>query len=99
MPHCLVDSSTECDTFLVDLDGNGRDEVIIDDHTQLIVMTADATGTWRRVGHLVGPGECSQVKQALRAGKFEAEAPQWSDLKVGDARLEVLSPLAIGDCP
>jgi len=99
VPHCLVDSSAECDAFLVDLNGNGRDEVIIDDHTQMIVMTADAKGTWSRVGHLVGRGQCSKVTQALRAGKFEAEAPQWSDLKVGDARLEVIGPLAIGDCP
>lgn len=99
LPHCLADRSAECDAFLVDLNGNGQDEVVIDDHTQMIVMTADAKGAWHRVGHLGGPSECGKIRQALRAGKFEAEAPQWSDLKVGETRLALISPAAIGDCP
>lgn len=99
LPRCLADSSAECDAFLVDLNHNGRDEVILDDHAQMIVMAVGAQGTWSRIGHLVGPGQCKKLKEALRAGSFEAATPQWSDIKVGDMRFELAAPLGGADCP
>ena len=99
LPRCLADSSAECDAFLVDLNGNGRDEIILDDHAQMTVMTADVHGNWSRVGRLIGTSECKELKEALRAGKFVAAAPQWSDLKVGEIRLELAQPFAAVDCP
>jgi len=99
LPRCLADSSADCDAFLVDLNRNGRDEIILDDHAQMIVMTADAQGRWSRVGRLAGPSQCKELKEALRAGKFGAAAPRWSDLKVGEMRLELAQPFATIGCP
>jgi hypothetical protein len=98
LPRCLADASAGCDAFLLDLNRNGQDDIILDDYAEMIVMTADKQGRWSRVGHLVGPTQCKELKDELHAGKFEAAAPQWSDVKVGAMRLELAEPLAGADC-
>ncbi len=99
LPRCLADASARCDAFLLDLNRNGHDEIVLDDHAQMIVMTTDAQGQWGRVGRLVGPNQCQTLKDALRTGKFEAAIPQWSDIKVGDMRFELTAPPGTIDCP
>ena len=99
LPRCLADSSAECDAFLVDLNRNGRDEIIMDDHRQMIVMSTDDEGKWIRIGHLTGPNRCREIRQALRAGKFETAAPRWDDLKVGEVRFALANRFATSECP
>ena len=100
LPSCLVEASHKCEAFLLDLDGDGREEaVILDPPTVMVVMAEDGHGAWRRAGQFDGPVHCSAVRDALRAGKYETVAPTWHDLQVSGLRLRFTQPMDAAKCP
>ncbi|HEX7968969.1 MAG TPA: DUF4153 domain-containing protein [Stellaceae bacterium] len=100
LPSCLVEASHKCEAFLLDLDGDGREEaVFLDPPTLMVVMAEDGHGAWRRAGQFDGPVHCSAVRDALRAGKYETAAPTWRDLQVSGLRLRFTQPMDAAKCP
>lgn len=91
MPGCLVRNAT-CEAVLVDLDGDGHDEILLfnlpaDPGT---AFQSDGEGRWNILGTLGNSG-CPGVREALRAGKFEAVTPAMKEVEVAGQRVIVNS--------
>lgn len=79
----------ECDAALIDLDGDGQDEVILwarpSGETSVFKLDGDR---WKHVGSLEA-GLCGGVREAMRQGKFELMAAPFKDILVSGNRLRV----------
>lgn len=88
-PQCLTGAAAPCCAILADLDGDGRNEVLLGAPYRFEAYRREAAG-WRLAGLLVGPF-CQDAKDALRDGRYAIAAPLWKDLMIGGRRF-VLNP-------
>ncbi len=86
-----VANAERCDGFLLDMDGDGVDEVLLADDTSIWVYKVGPGGKWAPLGTL--DEMTPQVRNSLRAGTFAAVASPWKDLQAGQKRLR-FSPAA-----
>lgn len=97
-PDCLHSAERVCDAFLLDVNGDGRPEVLLfqlakpdgkarqgrDDN---LVLTEDAQGGWTAYATLSMPNlVCKEVGERLAAGKLTALAPALADIGIGGER-------------
>jgi hypothetical protein len=94
MPACLTVQGALCDARFADLDGDGKDELILypaigQYPITPFVFAEDAGGHWTVVGTLNVPSSCSAAGTALRGGPLAIVAPQqrWHDLEAGGTRV------------
>ncbi len=80
-----VARAQDCDGFLIDLDGDGIDEVVLANADTLWVYQVGPAGLWQPVGHLLGID--AKLRDAMRAGSVAPVPARWKDLKVGQQRL------------
>jgi hypothetical protein len=82
-----------CDAVLADLDGDGREEVLLFSKTPtgVSVFSEDAKNNWHVAATLGVPWNCPGVLDALREGRYKVSPPSkiWSDIEVGGVRLRV----------
>lgn len=103
-PPCLTAASLRCDAFFADLDGDGRQEVLLaygnDARWWASVMKEGKGGGWYVAGTLAAP-PCPGSLTALRNGQFTAVRPanNWRDLLVDGLRLSVAAPSGPEACP
>jgi hypothetical protein len=103
VPPCLTKPALPCDAYFVDLDGDGRDEIVLvygDDRAWWGgVMKEGAAGEWNVAGTLSAPA-CRGSLDALRAGRFAPvdPLPGWRDLLVGGVRLGVVANAKPANC-
>ena len=76
-----------CEAYLVDLDGDGRPEVVVNSGTQASIYQQGADTVWRSVGTL--PGYCAGFRDAMQRGDFKTAAPAWKDLVVARKRYRI----------
>lgn len=92
-PNCTAAS---CDAILIDLNGDGRPEILIADAetTTAQVFQGNANGVWMPAGTIYLPWQCPNVMDALRQGHFRTEAPasRLNDIALGGVRLHVHEP-------
>lgn len=92
-PACLTTAAEICDAYFLDLNGDGRKEILLVTGSESrwwgAVMAADAAGRWSLAGRLAA--DCGASLSDLRAGRISALAalPGWNDLQVGGIRLAV----------
>jgi hypothetical protein len=100
-PSCLASATAKprCEAVVVDIDGDGRDEILILESWRVAVMADDGHGEWHTAGQFEGPIGCAAVRDALRAGRFESMAPRWRDLQVEGLRLRFVGRLDNTRCP
>ncbi len=100
-PNCLVaaHSGPKCEAIVVDIDGDGVDEVIILEPWRAVVLAENGQGGWRVAGQLDGPINCAPVRALLRAGTFEAMPPRWRDLRVDGLHLRFVATPENARCP
>ena len=102
-PSCLRRPAETCEAFLLDLNGDGADE---------IVLIPDASGTppavfqsegdtWSWAGVLPRRLACADMRTRLRAGDFKVLPARMNDLDVGGVRMEMTARGDFGppDCP
>lgn len=93
VPPCLTTPTQNCDAFFLDLNNDGRPEILLTTGGETrwwgAVMEEDAAGRWRMAGKLAAG--CGATLSDLRAGRFSSlpALPGWSDLAVGGQRLSV----------
>jgi hypothetical protein len=93
-PACLTSAAEICDAYFLDLNGDGRREILLVTGGETrwwgAVMAADAAGRWSMAGRLAAG--CGATLSDLRAGRISALAalPGWNDLQVAGARLSVM---------
>lgn len=92
-PPCLTRAAESCDAFFLDLNNDGRREILLVTGGETrwwgAVLEEDAAGRWRMAGQLAAG--CGATLSDLRAGHFSSlpALPGWSDLAVGGQRLSV----------
>ena len=105
VPPCLTSAALRCEAYFADLDGDGRDEILLvygaGSHWWAGLMKETQNG-WTLAGTLAAP-PCPGSLDALRAGRFTPVDPLsgWRDLLVGGDRLTIVpaSPAKSAACP
>jgi len=88
LPECLTAAGT-CDAVLVDLDGDGIAEIILQPPVgPATVFRSVDNHAWRYLGTLAG-SNCTGVRDALVAGSFRLAAPEQQDLDLSGHRLHL----------
>ncbi len=89
LPQCLA-ASAKCEAIVVDLDGDGRPEILLFSVPggAAAAFKANAAESWEFVGTIANAA-CPGVRDALRAGHFEIAEPAFKELEAGDQRLRI----------
>jgi hypothetical protein len=88
-PTCLT-ARFKCEALVVDLDGDGKAEIIIVGASyQLVTAYKQADGKWSLIGTLAA-SNCKGVQDALRKGDVEIVMPELKELRAGGLRLAVV---------
>ena len=93
VPACLTMAAQTCDAYFLDLNGDGRPEILLVTGSETrwwgAVMEADEAGRWKMAGRLAAG--CGATLSDLRAGRFGvlSALPGWNDLSVSGTRLTV----------
>jgi hypothetical protein len=97
-PLCITSSNFKCDVVFADLDGDGRDEIILLSTNNAIIYREGGSGTWRIAGTFDLPYQCQHVfRDALFAGKFQVVKPPPSlgDIEILGIRLHPTNALML----
>lgn len=86
-----------CTILMVDLDRDGRDEVVLwktADEFQPAVF-AQSQGQWKRIGYLTtgDRGILDSMRAELATGAYAAQPLHWDALRVGKARFQVVESI------
>jgi hypothetical protein len=94
LPGCLL-RETKCEAVLVDLDGDGRQEILLFNLPAGLgaAFQQDGEGHWHMLGTLTNSG-CPGVREALRAGKFQTVTPPLKDVEAAGQQLRVNTNIA-----
>src|SRR5262249_35009547 len=74
-PGCLRGQRSECDAWMKDLDGDGKDEIIVLERNTLWAYRLDAEARWQVIGNWLLPNACSSVLSEMQAGNFTTPRP------------------------
>jgi Domain of unknown function (DUF4153) len=86
MPDCLRDRSATCDGILLDIDADGRTEVIIPTDMNASVIGQDKDGLWHRMGVIDNLEACSKDIEAIKNGSYTLTPSLLRDIQIGDVR-------------
>ena len=75
-----------CSAALVDLNGDGEDEVFVVGKERAVVLARTRDQDWSSV-FLTELDKCPGLAEALKAGRVETGASDWRDLVVGGKRM------------
>jgi Domain of unknown function (DUF4153) len=89
MPDCLRDRSATCDGILLDIDADGRTEVIIPADMNASVIGQDKNGLWHRVGVIEKLEACSKDIEAFKNGSYTLTPSLLRDIQIGDVRYSI----------
>ncbi|MCC2961359.1 DUF4153 domain-containing protein [Massilia sp. IC2-278] len=98
LPRCLVTASARCTAYLLDVNGDGKDEVLVMDeaHPWSLVVQEDAEGRWHALATM-SVVKCGRTE----AGKADAlprtVAPALPDIDFGGGKRYQLSPAGSRD--
>ena len=104
-PPCLGYGRVHCDAFVVDMNGDGRNEYLFvwgsDTNWMGAFLGEDGQGHWSVVGTPSWP-HCKAALDGLRAGQYAVVAPdplKWRALEAGNSRFSVDPVQARQSCP
>jgi hypothetical protein len=93
LPRCLFQQKEACDAYQIDLNGDGKPEVLLIGTERFIgaaVMTQGEDGHWTKLGSLPNDlAGCVPLRQKLQAGDFKLVAPRVQDLEIAGQRIEI----------
>lgn len=89
MPECLRDRSARCDAYLLDIDADGRSELLIPGGTDATLLAQDKLGKWLRIGSIDSLSYCSKEIDALKIGAYRLVPSTTNDIQIGGIRYRV----------
>jgi hypothetical protein len=89
-PSCLQ-AIGQCVGYLIDLDHDGKPELLLWQDTEGAVYKETSEGRWTWMGTL--QPYCEGVTEAIRAGLVSAKPPPVDEIDIGGAHLHVDAPL------
>ncbi|MHB1206062.1 MAG: DUF4153 domain-containing protein [Rhodospirillaceae bacterium] len=92
LSQCLRGGSGPCTAVLLDVDGDGAQEIAVVDGKGYGPATVfgEFAGAWRDVGQIMNLAGCADTRESLAQGHFEMVAPAWREVVVGTRRLPVI---------
>lgn len=90
-PGCLMRPGERCEAFLLDLNADGNDEIVLMQEGEMgapVVLRNDGTA-WSRAGNLPRRLMCENMRVLLRAGDVRTMPSPWSDLEIGGMRMDM----------
>ncbi|HEY5801467.1 MAG TPA: hypothetical protein VIT92_14685, partial [Burkholderiaceae bacterium] len=94
-PRCLISDAEQCDAILLDMTGDGKDEVVIvgrQPGAPSAVFEQLADGSWGVAGQLPPSlAGCAHLRQALTGGAAKAGNPRVRPLQLGSVTVPVQS--------
>ncbi len=94
---CLDTVPGACDVFLIDMDGDGREELILADrNSHGSVLFARSEERWIVAGYIDGLVSCGPAIAALREGNGRTAPMPWGTLTAGGQRFAVTLPSPAG---
>jgi hypothetical protein len=93
LPHCLTMARQVCDAYLIDVDGDGKAEVLLVGTEREVgagILKEGSDGRWFLLARLPDmlPG-CQQLRDGLRAGTYRTIPPRLQDLEIAGVRIPV----------
>jgi hypothetical protein len=100
-PACLREPGKHCDAFLLDVNGDGKSEVLLSTHKDAttasdvivvgkpdaIVLAEDAQGQWSALARVVlPPVDCQVLYDDLVAGRVGTAPAPLADIRIGAGR-------------
>ena len=92
-PNCLNSKKGRCDGFMIDITGDGADEVLLIDMNSgdNALMSQSPDGSWGSIGSInYAYARCQPLLDKLKSGDFSVVAPRVRELDVGGQRVPVL---------
>lgn len=76
-PTCFFAVSQHCDSFLLDADNDGREDILVvaNNGYQAILFAQQPDRSWKIVGQVQGGLNCPGVLQAMERGQFKLVPP------------------------
>ncbi|WP_271065370.1 DUF4153 domain-containing protein [Caulobacter sp. NIBR1757] len=80
-----------CEAFLLDLNGDGREEVLLSAGGPAVLFEQDAKGVWARQGEINPAVVCAKDDPwvAFRAGRAQVRPSRWNEIDLNGARWTV----------
>jgi hypothetical protein len=88
---CLAGQEARCDAILVDLDGDDRREVLLQQYPWAADIYRETGSGWRLAGSMNLPRECPKLLEQLRSGNYRVVPPErrWNEIEVAGVRLPI----------
>ena len=100
LPACLINAEDSCEALMIDLDGDGRDEILMQptspNHAG-IAYHQDETGEWTNMGAFNTTLSCKAVLESFRSGGVRAVPSSIPDIEIGGTRIRIDPPF-LGNC-
>jgi hypothetical protein len=93
VPECLH-TIGQCVGYLIDLDHDGKPELVLWEGNSGTVFKEQPDGGWRMAGRL--EPFCEGVADAIRAGRVSAKPPMMDDVEIDGATLRVAADATAG---
>jgi hypothetical protein len=102
-PGCLRAQRTAlCDAWMMDLDGDGADEIVVLEFNVIHAYRLGEQATWVRIGTWNLPQNCERLTSDMVAGRFATAPPEprkWPDLEISGLRIPLAENPAVPACP
>jgi hypothetical protein len=89
MPECMRDRSSTCDAYLLDINADGNNELLILGMTNATILMQDKTGKWMRNGSINSLRACSKDVQSLKNGSYQLVPSKIQDVLIGEVRYRI----------
>lgn len=91
LPACLKRAGQQCDAYVLDFDGDGRQEVLLisnDPRATSVLLAEKEEGGWYARGQIPGDTlRCKPLREKLQAGEFALVPPKVRELEVDGQRV------------
>ncbi len=91
VPECLNHATGKCDAWVMDLNQDHQDEILILQRERIYGFAQNSAGKWDVIGRWDIPFNCEKTLQAALSGKFQTLPSRWPDLQIQGVRLDFIS--------
>ena len=91
LPRCLTDGASRCDAFMLDMNGDGKQEVLVYSSAPGlpgVLLTEQAEGKWLVIGTMsYALSQCEPLLNKLKAGQYTLVPAQLRDIEIAGLRI------------